>query len=124
GLAGWVEQRALDLEAPAGAAVQQIGFLRLQGGASLEHLPVELLVASSALLRKDVDIGLAQDLVAAPPDGLFKPAVDEQIAAVEILHVDGYARVVEDRLQQLLVLAERLFGPLALGDDLNRAEDA
>src|SRR5256885_522672 len=62
GLAGWVEQRALDLEGPAGAALEQIDFFRLQGRAGLQHLPVELLLAPGALLREDVEIGLAQDL--------------------------------------------------------------
>ncbi len=51
-------------------------------------------------------VGLADDLLAAHLEELFEPAVDEHVAALDVLGEDDGGRVVDDGLEQMLALAE------------------
>ena len=55
-------------------------------------------------------VGLALDLSCAEPEQLFELPVHEQVAAFAVLQRDHRGAVVEDRLELLLALTNRVIG--------------
>lgn len=64
----------------------------------------------------EIVILLPDDLALRPPEPPSPLAADEDVTAVGVLRRNPHRRVVEDRLQQRLALAERRFGSLLPGD--------
>ena len=92
------------------------GLLDLQWLATRENLHVVRAVGVRHFAGKDVLVRLAQGLISGDAEDLLAPPVDEEEAAAGVLQVDERGRVIEDRPQPLLALAQYVLCACPLPD--------
>ena len=85
------------------------------GSSGLNHEPVVGAELRSGARREEVEVGLTHDVRFVQGKEGCKSAVDHQVAAGRIFHIDDRRRVLQDRLNPCLALAKRLLTPLCKG---------
>src|SRR5918998_617350 len=100
------------------------GLLGLQRGLGAQNLEVVLPEGVGRFLGEEVVVGLADDPILRRVEQLLEAAVHEDVTARCVLHVDHGRRVVQDGLEVLPALPERLLRQPALGDVAGVDDDA
>jgi hypothetical protein len=89
------------------------GFLKLDGRACFDHMPIICPYGFGNLRRMNVKVGFPANLVTLHLVAAFVFAVHENVAKFEVLDENDGCRVVQNILPSLFAGPKRLFGPLA-----------
>src|SRR5690349_14845659 len=87
-LAGGAAERELERDVRAYAVALGGHLVELHGPILLQDEQVVGAIPVGLLAREDVVVGLADDLLAAQLEELLEPAVDEHVAALDVLRED------------------------------------
>ena len=90
--------------------VERNQFLRLDSRPRRQHLLVDGLKRGCVFCGEDVVVRLAHDLAARDVKQLLVAAIHQDVAPLQVLHVDDRGRFVDDRLQALVAGGYRVLG--------------
>ena len=106
-------------------SLRRVALFQRETGRLAPHEREELLEAGRQILGiRDVPEGSCEQLRAGVADDVAKLLIDSEEAAFAIRVGDADGRVLERAAEPRLALAQRLLGPLALGDVAGDAREA
>ena len=88
----------------------------LEDGARLDHPPVVVAVLLGQRLRKEIEVGLADDLLERQPQGIAELLIAEGEPAFQVLAQDALGEALDQRMMEPLRCPQRLIDPAALGE--------
>ena len=98
------------------AIIVHDSFFKFERPSSLEYLEIIRTKRGGLIGLKDGLIRFAQDLLTSHMERSFEPAIDMEIAALDILQKDHPRAVIENGLEACFTFTKFLRRPLPLGD--------